>query len=269
MSVQNINGAVIQWQNYTSTKNGAQSFTFPEEFASDNVSVITNRTTAGAGDILPVTSVDAFSFSIDRSSDILGNSPFNALAIGPDSVDGENRATTPGGAVIQWGTAQTTTDKSQTINFPTPFSTNCGAVLVNRMEPNGQSVIPVTSATKSSFTVNRTTTINGTQEFLWVAIGDCDLNTEDCFSFSLGDGYVMKGGKAIYDTSGGPEETVSFSSLKLTDFPNGCQTVLTARTKSGVNDILPVTAMSTSGFTVIPDSNLKNGQYFYWVAIGR
>jgi len=269
MSVQNINGACIQWDDYTSTKDSSESFDFPQTFPNANVAVITNRTTAEKGDILPVVKKDAFTFTIDRAGDIFGDSPFNMFAIAPDAAGGSNRATTPDGAVIQWGIAETSTDGDQTFSFPTPFSRNCATVLINRMEVNGQSVLPVISANKSSFTINRPNTINGDENFFWVAIGDCDLNDKSCFSLPLGGGYIMKGGKVLYDAGSGSNQKVYFSNLKLNDFPGGCQTVMTARTKSGVNDIMPVTAMEPSSFTVIPDRNVSNNQYFYWLAIGN
>jgi len=70
MSFQNINGAVIQWQNYTSTTTNNQYFNFNQPFPDNNVAVITNRTTPKKGDILPVVETTPSNFTINRGSNI-------------------------------------------------------------------------------------------------------------------------------------------------------------------------------------------------------
>ena len=92
-------------------------------------------------------------------------------------VDGENSfqangsAILPGGLTMKWGLGISSTDNDQTFDFPAPFATACGVVLVNRVHANASNYLPVVSWTKTGFTINRTSEINDNQDFSYFAIG--------------------------------------------------------------------------------------------------
>lgn len=92
-------------------------------------------------------------------------------------VDGENSfqangsAILPGGLTMKWGLGISSTDDEQTFDFPTPFATACGVVLVNRVHANANYNMPVMSWTKTGFTINRLDDIGGNQDFSYFAIG--------------------------------------------------------------------------------------------------
>ncbi len=267
---QKIQNALIQWDTPVSTKDGDELFNFPEVFKSINPSVIVNRTNSEGRDVLSITSADSRGYVIDRRSAIDHNDPFNMLAIGSTSNGGPSYSkVNPDGktvAMIQWGNGLTTTDGDERITFPVAFSKDCYAVLTNRREENGRAILPVVRIDATSFTVNRHNSIAGDEEFFWIAIGDCDP-IQGNFSFPIGGGYTMKGGMGLSTSS--DQQTFSFETMGLENFDKECYTVVTTRTSSGGQDILPVVRKNKTEFSINRHKDLKGGQEFYWVAIGK
>ena len=266
-----VSNARIQFGTDCSTTSGTETFDFATPFGNSNVGIIVNRTMADATSILPVTWNDATSYQINRGSGVNGDQYFNMLTFGSKSsnnvqssdivVNGETVAK------IQWGTAESTTDSNQMFSFPEAFEGGCYAVFTNRKESNGQSNLAVISVDTNSFTVNRPTSTNGNEEFYWIAIGNCAVSESNNFSFPLGNGYVMKGGRAASNLDA--EQVFLYTDLGLENFENSCATVVTTRMDSGSKDILPVTGKNQSSFSINRNDSIDGVRSFFWVAVGK
>jgi hypothetical protein len=76
------NGWIMKIGSANSTQDAAETFTFDEAFPHACIAAFTNRKDAGGQDILPISTVNAAYFKIDRHSDIAGTVPFFWIAIG-------------------------------------------------------------------------------------------------------------------------------------------------------------------------------------------
>ncbi len=65
-----------------STSDSEENFYFESPFATDCISVVTQRNTANGEQILPVVSCNKYGFIIDRDSSFDGNHPFTYIAVG-------------------------------------------------------------------------------------------------------------------------------------------------------------------------------------------
>lgn len=75
--------------------------------------------------------------------------------------------------MIKTGIRTSSSDNSETFTFDTPFVNGLDSdivVVANRMTGNSQDILPITSATKTGFTINRFDGIDGGQDFFFIAI---------------------------------------------------------------------------------------------------
>jgi hypothetical protein len=76
-----------------------------------------------------------------------------------------------GGLYIQWGTVTSSSDGSQTFDFPTTFPSACYSVVCNRKVTDPSSPICASSWSRTGFTVNRESGIDGNNSVSYIAIG--------------------------------------------------------------------------------------------------
>ncbi len=263
--------ARIQWDVPTLNAPGPDTFDFTVPYEFDSPAVVVNRTQANADQVLDVTHANQNDYTLASSSHVSGEQIFNMLSVGRQNQNVVNYAAIEQSGetigVIQWGIESSTTDGNQEFSFPTHFNMNCAAVLTTPMQSGQSDNLPVVSATNSNFTINRATAVSGTQPFYWVAIGDCQLSSNNSFSVELGDGIIMKGGMAKTTTDG--EENIPFSSLGLDNYTEDCYTLVTTRKESGCKNGLPVVSQDKYGFTLDRSSSTNGTEYFYWIAIGK
>jgi len=81
-SVTMPNGFTIKFGTANSTSDDAQTFTFDSAFTNTCISVVTNRRSANAEMVLPVTSVSINGFTINRHKDISDTEAFYWIALG-------------------------------------------------------------------------------------------------------------------------------------------------------------------------------------------
>jgi len=129
------------------------------------------------GGTIAVTSVSASSgFTGNVTGDVSGNAGTVTNGVYTTNFTGSNqsKATSgyqklPGGVILQWGTATSTTDDAQSFLFSTSFSTACVFVSVEwDAVSRGQTVFNLTT---TGFSINRIDDIDGTQTFRYFAIG--------------------------------------------------------------------------------------------------
>lgn len=75
----------------------------------------------------------------------------------------------PGGVILQWGRALSSSDSTQTFSFPTAFTTVCWNVSLTWETENSGIMVPTLGT--SSFTFNRPDGVSGNHYFRWFAIG--------------------------------------------------------------------------------------------------
>ena len=76
----------------------------------------------------------------------------------------------PGGLIIQWGTADSTSDSAQNFSFPTAFASACYSVTTTPAEANRDSNMCVSAVSTTQFTIDRNSA-SGTIPFYYIAIG--------------------------------------------------------------------------------------------------
>ena len=74
------------------------------------------------------------------------------------------------GLFIQWGNDVSTLDTDQLFDFDVAFPNEVYAVVVTRTLL-AVNVLPVTATTLTQFTINRTDSIDGSENFNWIAVG--------------------------------------------------------------------------------------------------
>ena len=77
----------------------------------------------------------------------------------------------PGGCIMQWGTVTVPNDNVLTVTFPIPFPNNCGSVHTNRQVARAQTPYVASGITNTKFDIARLTTVDGSNEINWFAIG--------------------------------------------------------------------------------------------------
>lgn len=81
----------------------------------------------------------------------------------------------PGGFIIQWGQANSTTDDEEAFTFPTAFTTACYGVIVQRRTQGNEddALFPIASADPSTtqFKINRMDSLDGSLPFYYLAWG--------------------------------------------------------------------------------------------------
>ena len=74
------------------------------------------------------------------------------------------------GLFIQWGSDVSTSDGDELFDFDIAFPNEVYAVVVTRTLL-AVNVLPVTATTLTQFTINRTDSIDGSENFNWIAVG--------------------------------------------------------------------------------------------------
>lgn len=73
--------------------------------------------------------------------------------LSPQSLTFPNGTYTfPGGFMIQWGQFTSSSDTAQTFNFPTPFTTACLHIVINRTDGGGGTAVSSNADNLNSFT---------------------------------------------------------------------------------------------------------------------
>lgn len=168
--------ALVQWGIDTSTSSSTQTFNFPTNFSDNCYAAIINRMNATSKTILPVTSVNKSSLSIDRDGGIENSQPFCWIAVGDCNPNSNSCFSFPFGPyTIKGGSGTSTSDDPELFEFDgfglEDYADSCETVVINRHMDGGQSVLPVSSLTDSSFTIDRDNGISGDQDFYWLSIG--------------------------------------------------------------------------------------------------
>jgi hypothetical protein len=100
----------------------------------------------------------------------VANFPITAPSGSTMSTSGT--VTLPGGLIMKFGSSESTIDGDETFTFPSAFSNNCFGVFITRNGSGSSAALPVTAKSTSSFTINRINTMDGTNPFDFLAIGN-------------------------------------------------------------------------------------------------
>ena len=77
----------------------------------------------------------------------------------------------PGGLILQWGAITLSADTSTIFNFPTPFTTACFFVGINRYEGGTSTQVSSYEYTATGFTINRDDSISNEIPLTYFAVG--------------------------------------------------------------------------------------------------
>lgn len=77
----------------------------------------------------------------------------------------------PGGLEIKWGSASSTVDGTEVFNFSSAFPNACFGVFTQRNGADKDLILSVSAYTASSFSIDRSNSIDGSEPFTWFAIG--------------------------------------------------------------------------------------------------
>lgn len=167
--------------------------------------------------------------------------------------------------LIEWGTAESTSDNTQTFSLLQPYEDSPYA-FVNRAKSGAKNILPVTETTTTSFSIDRNSDVDGTQPFNWMSIGRGEDNGSNS-----GVSPVMNGNEQVALLQWGTSSSRSdgseyfpFNEL----FEQGCYAVIVQRMKSGSKSTLPVVEVENAGFKIDRDSGIDGVQDFFWVAVG-
>lgn len=75
-----------------------------------------------------------------------------------------------GNVMIQWGTASSTIDGTESFSFPTSFG-SCYSVQTTRTAGGVVDILPIVNKTSSIFQIDRNNGIDGSEPFTWFAVG--------------------------------------------------------------------------------------------------
>ena len=270
-----LQGASLEYGTKVSKLNARQEFYFNNPMGKNTV-VMANRTKRNGAWILPVSKANNMGFDITRSDIFSQNASetFHYLAIGSNSSTGVADVVAIGKsedgktfekklATFQWGTANSTTSKVENFKFNQPYKKSGMIVITNSVLPDATRTLPVVDIDAEGFDIRRSDHIHTKEPFSWIAIGDCELDQLDYFSFPLGNGYSLQGGQ--FDSSQSDHQFFSFNER----FGTACETVVTNRCSAESEYILPVSGIGTGGFSINRSPDISGNQPFYWVAIGK
>ncbi len=277
-----IANAQINWGQDSSILNKTQDFNF-DPVLKQSPAVIVNRSGPKTKSILPVTDANTDLFQIRRNDGISGIETFWWLAISQNNSSGTSPKSSSvlGGStqIIKWGLATSTKDGDEKFYFPTAFKDKCLLVITNRKGSGTESTLPVSENYKDGFTINRNDNIDGKQDFFWIAVGDVAPSAKDnsCAEIALTPdttdkankttyGYKLKVGVA-YSTSDNAQQ-FTFTDYGLTPF-NDCSCVVTNRNDKDSKNILPVTAIGSTAFSITRNEDVDGSVRFFWLAIGN
>jgi hypothetical protein len=98
--------------------------------------------------------------------------------ISPQSLTFPNGyQTLPGGFMIQWGQISSISDTGQVFDFPTPFTTACLHLIINRTDGGGGTAVSSNAnnltnfSTATGFTFDRNDGFTDTVLFQYIAFG--------------------------------------------------------------------------------------------------
>jgi hypothetical protein len=77
----------------------------------------------------------------------------------------------PGGLILQWGAITLSADSPTIFNFPTPFTTACFFVGINRYEGGTSTQVSSYEYTATGFTINRDDSISNEIPLTYFAVG--------------------------------------------------------------------------------------------------
>lgn len=167
-------------------------------------------------------------------------------------------------ARIQWDNKKSTSDSSESYDFPSPFTTTSPSVVINRTKADSNDVLSITSADDTTYVVDRRKAIDGIETFNMFAVG----------SKSDGDiGYssITVDGKKVATIQWGiglstKDGSERFEYTKY--FDTDCLIVLVNRMEKDGRAMIPVTSANAEYFTIDRENSITGEEHFFWIAIG-
>jgi hypothetical protein len=172
------------------------------------------------------------------------------------NLDAEN-------GLIQWGTETSTQDSKQPFSFGQKFA-DTPVVVNTRTSENSERPLPIVSADKDMFYIDRKDTVDRNERFHWFAAASNTAGGTKVATVKDGDNVVAKIQWGTATSSKDGEQSFDYNQ----SFSKNCAFVIINRNKADAEDILPVVKRTTTGFVVDRNDGIKNDQSFSWIAIG-